>query len=76
MLKFVEIWLIVMGCCKIVNFVNCEGDLRLSFLNLLKSVLKTGLELILLSTSVHSIHLFGEIEIFVLKNMYHKIAYI
>jgi len=67
-LKFV----IVFGCCKIVNFGKCEGDSRPSFLNLLNSVLKTVLELILLSTLFHGIHVLGEIEIFVFRDIYHK----
>jgi len=49
-LKFVQIWLIVIGCCKtgeqpIADFVKCEGDWRLLFFHLLNAGLKKGLDL-------------------------------
>jgi hypothetical protein len=71
-LKFVEILLIAFRYYKIVNFGKCEGDSSLSTLTLLNSGLKTVLELILLYTFVHSIHVLCEIEIFIFRNIYHK----
>jgi len=61
-----------LGNSIIVNFVKCEGDSRLSFFNLLNSGLKMGLELNLQRMLVYSMHVLGEIEVLIFREIDHK----